>query len=228
MWRFQQSAIYFKGYVEISTIKDIVEIHDGHLDTGIIGTRYLFDVLTKSGYVELAYQIVTQETYPGWGYMIREGATTLWERWENLTNTGMNSHNHIMFGSVDAWFYRGLAGIGPLVPGWRKILIAPHMVGDLKFIGASVRTPRGIVKISIEKHEKAFKLALEVPVNSQAELVIPRTPSVRAIAESGRILWADGFYRGPSEGVMGYGESESSLTFTLGSGAYWFEIAAGE
>ena len=68
-------------------------------------------VLSDNGYADLAFQLVTQTTYPGWGYMVKEGATTMWERWEYLTETGMNSQNHIMLGSVDAWFYRFLAGI---------------------------------------------------------------------------------------------------------------------
>ncbi|MGC8746870.1 MAG: family 78 glycoside hydrolase catalytic domain [Candidatus Saccharicenans sp.] len=86
-------------------LESIIVHHDYHLDTGIIGTRYLLDVLSRFDRPEVALKIILQESYPGWGYMIREGATTLWERWEKLTGRGMNSHNHVMFGSLDAWLY---------------------------------------------------------------------------------------------------------------------------
>ncbi|MCX8171517.1 MAG: family 78 glycoside hydrolase catalytic domain, partial [Candidatus Bathyarchaeota archaeon] len=123
-------------------LDDVMTAHDHHVNTGIVGTRYLLDALTKCGYADIAYRIVTQTTYPSWGYMIEEGATTIWERWEYLTGPGMNSHNHIMFGSVDAWFYKALAGINadPSCPGFEKIVIKPHIVGDLTYVGASLRT----------------------------------------------------------------------------------------
>lgn len=94
-------------------LDNIVREHDHHLDTGILGTRYLLDVLTENGRADTAFRVATQESYPGWGYMVREGATTLWERWESITGGGMNSHNHITLGSIDA-----LA-----VPGDRRIVL---------------------------------------------------------------------------------------------------------
>ncbi len=92
-------------------VYDVEVEHDKHLSTGIIGTRYLFNALCQAGRDDLAYEFITRASYPGYGYMIREGATTLWERWEFLTGSAMNSHNHIMFGSVDSWLYRCVAGI---------------------------------------------------------------------------------------------------------------------
>ena len=79
-------------------IDDIVVVHGNHLNTGIVGTKYILNVLTENGEADLAFKLVTQTTYPSWGYMIRERATTLWERWESLTEEGMNSQNHIMWG----------------------------------------------------------------------------------------------------------------------------------
>jgi len=81
-------------------LESVVKQQGLHLDTGIVGLRYLFDVLTGLGYQEIAYRIITQTSYPGWGYMLREGATTLWERWEKIEGEGMNSNNHVMLGSV--------------------------------------------------------------------------------------------------------------------------------
>ncbi len=81
------------------------------------------EVLAENGRIELAYEAITQETYPGYGYMIREGATTLWERWEKLAGSGMNSHNHHMLGSVNAWLYKYVAGIRVLEPGFKRFII---------------------------------------------------------------------------------------------------------
>ncbi|MBU1187109.1 MAG: family 78 glycoside hydrolase catalytic domain, partial [Acidobacteria bacterium] len=92
-------------------VNDILYRNDTHLTTGIIGTKYLMDVLHAFGRNTLAYELASQTTYPSWGYMIVSGATTLWELWQNKTGPEMNSHNHPMFGSVGAWFYRALAGI---------------------------------------------------------------------------------------------------------------------
>jgi len=205
-------------------ISDIAELHDYHLDTGIVGTRYIFDVLTDNGYEEIAYKVATQKTYPSWGYMIEEGATTLWERWEKLTSSGMNSHNHIMFGSVDAWFYRVLAGIKGLEPGWSKILIEPHLVGDLKYINASVKTLKGLIEVSWEKQEDLVTFTVSVPVNSEAEIRLPKLYSCFAISESSKLIWENGtFYKGTS-GIFETKESEEYISFTIGSGWYSFRI----
>jgi len=159
-----------------SLIEDIAVMHDGHLNTGIVGTRYLLDVLTKYGEVELAYRIASQDTYPSWGYMIREGATTVWERWEYLSGGGMNSHNHIMFGSVDAWFYKVLAGINvdPAGPGFRKVIIRPHPVGDLKYVSASVRTVKGTISSSWSNLTGSLSLKVSLPTNTQAKVSVPK------------------------------------------------------
>ncbi|HWR11725.1 MAG TPA: family 78 glycoside hydrolase catalytic domain [Rectinemataceae bacterium] len=121
----------------------VVTNADSHIDAGIVGTRYLFEVLRDTGNSDVAWDVITQTSYPGWGYMVSEGATTLWERWEKLAGMGMNSHNHIMFGSVDAWFYRSLGGIIPLEPGWTNVRVAPKTPGSLTHASATRMTPRG-------------------------------------------------------------------------------------
>ena len=94
-----------------------VKAHDYHLTTGNLCTKYLLEMLTENGYPEVAYKIATQETYPSWGFMLANGATTLWERWEYETGGAMNSHNHPMMGSVDSWFYKYVLGIRPEING---------------------------------------------------------------------------------------------------------------
>ena len=90
-------------------VRDIEDAHAGHLTTGIFGTKFMLHALADSGRADVAFRVVNQSTFPGWGYMLENGATTLWEHWEFSDNT--YSHNHPMFGSVSEWFYRVLAGI---------------------------------------------------------------------------------------------------------------------
>ncbi|NBC29696.1 MAG: family 78 glycoside hydrolase catalytic domain [Spirochaetes bacterium] len=146
----------------------VEEKHDGHLDTGIVGTRYLFDVLSDLGRTDLALRVATTPSYPGYGYMLANGATSLWERWELLEGGGMNSHNHVMLGSVDTWFFERLAGLRCAGPGWSKIDISPHVDGPLRYASASVHTPRGSAEVQWEKSENDVDVTLTIHVPAQS------------------------------------------------------------
>jgi alpha-L-rhamnosidase len=174
-----------KAKVLESLLDSVVRLQDYHVDTGILGTRYLLDVLTANGAAETAYRMATQKSYPGWGYMIAEGATTLWERWEKLTGHAMNSQNHIMLGSVDAWFYRTLAGLSPLLPGWRALRVRPHVLGDLTSAEARLETFSGRVRAAWRKSETACP-RVAVPIGAKGE-VRPALARGRVL-ESGRDL----------------------------------------
>jgi alpha-L-rhamnosidase len=209
-------------------IDDINENRGGHLSTGIIGTRYLLDTLTKYGHTDLAYKIATNTTYPSWGYMIREGATTLWERWEYLASGGMNSHNHIMFGSVDAWFYRVLAGIDVDAhsPGYEHVHIKPHPVGDLSHASASVETLRGKVSSHWRVEDGEFFLEVSIPVNSQGTVHISDLGMERpVIEESEATVWRDGSFAEGVPGVFAGEQVEGWTIFQIGSGTYSFRSA---
>jgi alpha-L-rhamnosidase len=193
-------------------LKAVVEIGDRHLDTGIIGTRFLFEVLRDTGHAELAFQVATQKSYPGWGYMIAEGATTVWERWEKLSGTGMNSHNHIMFGTIDAWFYRTIAGIIPTSPGWRTVRVQPWPVGGLSHAAARVMTPHGPLMVRWDRSPGELRLHLAVPVGAEAEVRIPRLSGPVRLLEGGRV-WGPG----------GADETDGWLSVRVGSGSYDFQ-----
>lgn len=208
-------------------IDDIVVTHGGYLNTGIVGTRYILDVLTKYGRVDIAYKLAVQTTYPGWGYMLREGATTLWERWEYLVDGGMNSHNHIMFGSIDAWFYKVLAGINidPAGPGFGRITIKPYVVGDLNYVNASVRTMRGMVSSSWKKSDHSLALNITLPVNTQAKVSVPKMKLGNVtIKESGKAVWENSSYIEGIAGITGASEEDEYVTFNVGCGSYSFEL----
>ena len=210
-----------KASVLAALIRSVVEDRDYHLDTGIIGTRYLLDVLTENGFGEAAFRIATQTSYPGWGYMIREGATTLWERWEKMTGGGMNSHNHIMLGSVDAWFYKALAGIRCLEPGWRRIRIQPFIPHGIRFANAEIMTIRGKVRSFWTKEPGVLRLRLEIPVGAEAEVLIPAPEGRCVVREGSRIIWKDGPFRGRRvPGIVAMGIRGQSLGFGLACGRY--------
>jgi len=136
-----------------SLLNDLVNNHDTHLTTGIIGTKYLMLALHKIGRDDLALQVAENTDYPSWGYMITnpvEPATTLWELWDTPEEgPGMNSRNHIMFGAVGDWFYKALAGVEQ-APGdydFEQITITPGIVGNLRGVQSSFLTSRGNISV---------------------------------------------------------------------------------
>jgi alpha-L-rhamnosidase len=209
-------------------LRSVVKYTDHHVDTGILGTRYLLDVLAENGRADDAYKIATRESYPGWGYMVREGATTLWERWENLGGPGMNSHNHIMFGSVDAWFYKNIGGIALIEPGWRKVRIAPMPFEGLTSAEASVMTVRGEVRVRWSRDANRFTLETKVPVGVSAEVRLPLLWKNARVLEGRTTVWEDGRPMTAVEGVACAGHSVSDVSFKILSGTYKFIVCAGD
>jgi len=206
-------------------VNDIIVKRSKHLNTGIIGTRFLFDVLTNHGKIDLAYEIAIQESYPSWGYMIREGATTVWERWEYLVYGGMNSHNHIMFGSIDAWFYKFLGGINidEKYPGFRRIVLKPNLPLDLKWVHASVNTISGLVEIKTVKRDNVVEVEVNIPVNTKATLYIPKYSIHKSkLYEGETLVYPDKVTEEKIKGIHSIVEQEDVVVVELGSGRYIF------
>lgn len=151
-----------------------IAAHDYHLTTGNIATKYLFEVLSDNGLVDVAFAIATQEDYPSWGYMFANGATTIWERWELGTTCEMNSHNHPMYGTISTWFFKHLAGISPLEPGFKKLRIAPKLPQKLDHAEGKLETVLGEVVSKWEKTESGLKMELSVPFGAEAIVEIPQ------------------------------------------------------
>ncbi len=169
----------------VKNLAEDVEKHNFHLTTGNLCTKYLLETLTEYGHPEVAYKIATQESYPGWGYMLANGATTLWERWENKTGGEMNSHNHPMMGSVGSWFYKYLVGILPDLtgPGFEKFTIKPYILNELNFAEGEFHSIKGIIKSAWRKENGFVHLDLTIPGNSSATVFIPTKNRVK-ISES--------------------------------------------
>jgi alpha-L-rhamnosidase len=204
---------------------DIVYKHNSHLTTGIIGTKYIMELLTRNGANDLAYDIAVKTDYPSWGYMIMNGATTLWELWQKREGPSMNSHNHPMFGSVGAWLYKALAGINlaPGATGFEKVLIAPGMVRDLTHASGSTRTVRGEVACSWSRTERAVRVEVAIPFGSEAEIVIPKL-GIRnvKVSEGGKTIWAGDRFIVGAAGVNGAADKDGAIRVKTGGGRYVF------
>lgn len=203
-----------------------VGAHQYHLTTGNICTKYLLEALTASGYVDAACAIASQETYPSWGYMLANGATTLWERWEKATGGGMNSHNHPMLGSVGAWLYRAVAGIqaDPSGPGFERFAVCPNIAGGLTFARAALDTMRGTIQSAWQINDGKLHLDLTVPTGSRAAVKLP-APVNAVLQESGREIWRAGQPAADLADGMQVSRDGDSLVCSVGSGEYRFEIA---
>ena len=207
---------------------DIIYRNNTHLTTGIIGAKYIMELLTRQGLTHLAYDLATQTTYPSWGYMVESGATTLWELWQNKTGPGMNSHNHPMLGSVGAWYYRALAGIDldPDRPGFERIRIVPGAVRDLEWASGDTETLRGRVLSRWSRTPESLRLEVLIPVGSTAEVHLPKLNNWQDIEvlESGRTVWKGDQFAGGIPGITAARQTRDEIVLEVGSGQYVFEI----
>ncbi|WP_455588420.1 glycoside hydrolase family 78 protein [Bacteroides rodentium] len=151
-----------------------VEESDFHLDVGVLGAKAILNALSENGYAETAYRVAVQDTYPSWGWWVVNGATTLLENWD-LQATRDISDNHMMFGEIGAWFYKGLGGIfpDPAQPGFRNILLRPHFMKGLKQFEARHQSPYGEIISRWEWKGKRVRYEVTVPANSTATLTLP-------------------------------------------------------
>ena len=142
----------------------------GHFDTGMMGTPYLLEVLTKYGRPDLTYTVMNRRDFPSFGYNIERGATTLWESW-----AGNDSHSHPMFGSVCAWFFQGLGGINPDPenPGFKHTIIKPAIVDELEFVKTTYPSVYGEIKSNWEIINGSFTLNVTLPPNTSASIFVP-------------------------------------------------------
>ena len=178
-----------------------------HLTTGNLCTKYVLDVLADYGYVDDAWKIVTQTTYPSWGFMLSKGATTVWERWEYLTGDAMNSHNHPMMASVDAWFYRYLLGIEPQTehPGFEQFSLKPYPPTSLAWAEGSLETVKGTVRSAWKRAGRNFSWSVDIPANTKADVSVPAANASGVTVNGKRV-------KAVQEGGF--------ATFTLGGGHY--------
>ncbi|SDR72877.1 family 78 glycoside hydrolase catalytic domain [Actinopolymorpha singaporensis] len=198
-----------------------------HLATGFLGTPYLLPVLSRFGFEDVAFRLLTQDTFPSWLYPVVHGdATTMWERWDSWSDSrgfqdpGMTSFNHYAYGAVGEWIYQTLGGIAPGEPGYRKVVVRPRAGGDVSWARASLRTPYGKVSTRWRQTpEGAFTLEVTLPPNVTGEVWLP-TADASGVTEGGEPLAAaDGLAAEPST------DGRETLV-RVGSGSYTFQVPA--
>jgi len=199
-------------------VRNIEEVSKGHVGAGLVGAQWLMRTLTDNGRGDVAYEIATQKTYPGWGYMVQKGATTVWELWNGDTaDPAMNSGNHVMqIGDLGLWMYEYLAGMrpDPEKPAFHHAIVRPYALGDLSFVKASHETVYGKLASSWKRGGGAFTLDVTVPPNTTATVWVP-AKDVAAVTESGKA--ANG-----TKGVKFVRSEEGNAVFEVESGSYSF------
>jgi alpha-L-rhamnosidase len=195
-----------------------------HLSTGFVGTAYLNPVLTDVGQTDVAYRLLNQDDFPSWGFSIKQGATTIWERWDGWTpgrgfqNPGMNSFNHYAFGAVGQWLFGTVAGIrpDPQRPAFRHIVIHPELGGGLTSARARYDSLHGPIRSEWEQKDGRLTLNVEIPANTTATIHVPAAEGSR-VEEIGGAREAAG-------GLRPALREDGAAVFEVGSGSYQFVV----
>ena len=149
----------------------------GHVSTGVVGIQQLMRCLTEYGRGDLALKIASNDTYPSWGYMVRNGATTIWELWNgNTADPSMNSGNHVMLlGDLILWEYEYLGGIRALEPGYSMIQLKPYPIEGLGFVNCAYESVSGRIESHWKREGNHFEWDFVIPANTTAEVCLPTT-----------------------------------------------------
>lgn len=192
-----------------------------HLKTGFLGTPWLLPAFSRIGREDLAMRLLLNEDYPSWGFEIRMGATTMWERWNSIRADGqfgpvdMNSFNHYAYGAVADWMFQHLGGVEIVEPGYKKFRVAPLVDHTaLNNARCQLRTPYGLILVEWARSEDELKLTVTVPANTSAEVVVP-AKTVESVSEGGKPVAS-------APGVTQVVAKEGCLSVSVGSGRYEF------
>ncbi|MFA6702481.1 MAG: family 78 glycoside hydrolase catalytic domain [Dysgonamonadaceae bacterium] len=207
-----QLGLVPEGFEEsvFKNIEQTTEVDfNGHVSTGVLGIQQLMRGLTEHGNVDLAYKIATNETYPSWGYMINNGATTIWELWNgNTADPAMNSGNHVMLlGDLIIWYYEDLAGIknAPGSIAFKQLFMEPKFPEGLSHVNASYNSVYGEIKSEWKKENNHFEWDITIPGNSSAILKLPKELNIDTPKQ---------------KGVLNVKETASGIEITVASGTY--------
>ena len=173
---------------------EAVRAANWHLTTGFVGVGYLLPALSAAGHADVAYRVLGQRTFPSWRYMIDQGATTIWERWDGWSpergfqSAWMNSFNHYSLGSVGEWLYRFVLGIDqePGTAGFGSLVLRPHPGGSLDRAAGSYQSVRGVIGAGWEREGGRFTYRVEVPPNVRATVHVPSAAAAEVRDASGR------------------------------------------
>jgi len=205
-----------KAAVAGSIVKDIIEKHNGHFATGITGSLHLYRALSRYGYDDVAYSILTRKSFPGFTDLFERGATTMWEGWVPRGKEGRMSLNHPMQGGFDAWFYYGVAGINPDPenPGFKHIILHPRLIGELTYAKGHYKSIHGLIISEWQINGDTFEWSVSTPVNTTATIYLPAEKS-EAVTERGKPA-------AQADGVKFIKMEDGAAVYEIGSGNYKF------
>lgn len=174
-------------------VTQIITRHNGHISTGVIGTSWILRGLSDNGFSDVAYLLATNTTYPSWGYMAQQGATTIWELWNgDKADKAMNSGNHVMLlGDLITWCYQYLAGIRAVEPAYKQLSLKPAFeIQNCEWVESDYQTPYGTVSSRWKKTLQHIDWLVEIPVGTTATLHMP-DGTVRQVGSGRHHLSAD-------------------------------------
>lgn len=198
-----------------------IELRNGHLSTGFVGTKELMLVLAKAGRFDTAYKLLENTTFPSWGFTIMQGATSIWERWNGWTpdqgfaDAGMNSFAHYAFGAVYQFMAEYVGGIRVLEPSYRSVEIGPVPGGSLTHARVSYDSIRGRIECEWKLDGDTLSMLVVVPPGVTAKVIVPCGPGA-TVTENGRAI-------GSSPGLKALGRDGKGEVFEAGSGTYRFQ-----
>jgi alpha-L-rhamnosidase len=191
-----------------------IEKRGFRLNTGTAGTKALVDLLPRIAPADTTYKVIAQTNMPGWGYMVLNGAETIWESWSNKKG---GSHNHPNLGLVGSYFYRNLAGIqpDPACPGFKHVILDPDIPSELKYVRGTFKSRFGLIASEWKKEKGKLLWNVTVPPNSTATIHIPAF-SAESVTEGGKPL-------AKAEGVKFTKMKNGRAVCELQPGAYRFD-----
>jgi len=209
-----------KREAAVKYLVDNIKERNWHLSTGFVGTKDLMGTLTRFGQTGVAYHLFHNDTFPSWGFSIRHGATSIWERWDGWTpeagfqDPSMNSFAHYSFGAVAEWMFKTIGGIDTDGPAYRHIIIRPQPSGRIAWAKTSYNSIQGKIATAWKTDGKMLQLAVAIPANTTATVYVPARDAAGVM--EGRKPAAK------SQGVRFVEMKDRNAIFEIGSGIYRF------
>ena len=212
----------------MANIRSDIEARGDHVTTGFLGTAYIMPLLSRHGLDEVAYRLAAQTSQPSLGYMVLNGATTIWERWDSdKQGPSMNSRNHFAFGCGVQWFYETIAGINydPEQPGFKRIIIRPRILGDLTWARGEYMSLYGMIRSEWRLNDDALELTVRIPANTSAEVHVPVLGTNYQKTDPALIpLSVNGEHFSSTSGVGLNHVVRDAIVFDVGAGEYQFVL----
>ncbi len=206
----------------VQYLVDNIRDRNWRLSTGFVGTKDLMGTLTRFGRTDVAYQLFHNDTFPSWGFSIRQGATSIWERWDGWTpekgfqDPGMNSFAHYSFGAVCEWMFKTIGGIDTNGPAYERIIIRPQPGGRLSWAKTTYNSIHGPIASAwrIIRPDNELRLYVAIPANTTATVTLPTKDAARIVEGNQRAAQA--------QGVRLIGTEDGAAVFEVGGGTYHF------